>query len=126
MVIHFINTAISMSSSYDSVFVVGEDIDLLVPLTVLARHYQNVHFQKPGEGNIVEKIYSSRSLQYGDIVADNTLFLHAFSGCNNTSSIYTPGKIKFLNVMKKYELFNEIIQIFKDENVNREVIISTG
>lgn len=111
-----INTAINMSPSHDSVFVVGEDIDLLVLLTGLARHHKNVYFRKPGKGKIVKKIYSPRSLQYGDIVADNILFLHAFSGCDTTPAIFNQGKIKFLKLIKKYESLNEIIQVFKNEN----------
>ncbi|KMQ84206.1 hypothetical protein RF55_18200 [Lasius niger] len=35
-----VNTAISMSSSFDSVFIIGEDIDLLVLLTALARTFK--------------------------------------------------------------------------------------
>jgi hypothetical protein len=32
----------------------------------------NVHFRKPGKGKIVEKTYFPRSLQFSDVVADNT------------------------------------------------------
>lgn len=121
-----IETAIQMSPSHASVFVVGEDIDLLVLLTALARPLQNVYFRKPGKGKIVEKIYSPRSLKYSDVVANNILFLHAFSGCDTTSCLYNKGKVKFFNLLQKNKSLSESIQIFKDENANSEDIICAG
>ncbi|KAG5899602.1 hypothetical protein JTB14_037264 [Gonioctena quinquepunctata] len=61
-----ISTAIGISASFDSIFIVGKDIDLLVLLTALARSHPNVHFRKPGRGKIVENIFSPRSLPYGE------------------------------------------------------------
>jgi hypothetical protein len=121
-----IETAIKMSPLYDSVFVIGEDIDLLVLLTALARYIVNVYFRKPGKVKIVEKTYSPRSLQFSDVVADNILFLHAFSGCDTTSCLFNRGKIKFFNLLEKNKTISNLIQIFKDENADSEDIISAG
>jgi DNA polymerase III delta subunit len=39
-----------------SVLAIDEDIDLLILLTVLARHLQNLYFLKPGKGKTVENL----------------------------------------------------------------------
>ena len=56
-----VTTALEMSSLYNSVYIVGEDIDLLVLLTALGHDYNNIYFRKPGKGKVSEKIYTSRS-----------------------------------------------------------------
>lgn len=43
-----IETAISLSSTFDTVFVIGEDVDLLVLLTTLAPSQNKIYFRKPG------------------------------------------------------------------------------
>lgn len=50
-----INTAISVSSAFEFVIVVGEDVDLLILLTALSRR-SNIYFLKPGKGKISQKI----------------------------------------------------------------------
>lgn len=62
-----INTAINMSPSHDSVFVVEEDIDFLVLLTALARHHKNVYFRKHGKPrkNSGKNILSSKLTIWG-------------------------------------------------------------
>lgn len=81
------------------VFIVEEDIDLLVLITVLS--HPNIFLRKPGTGKIVEKLYFPKHLQYEEIVADNTLFLHAFSGCDTTSAVFNIGKIKSIKSFEK-------------------------
>lgn len=39
---------------------------------------------------------------YGDVIADNLLFLHAFSGCDTTSAAYNMDKLKFLITLEKH------------------------
>jgi molybdopterin biosynthesis enzyme len=46
-----INTAISVSSAFDFVIVVGEDVDLLILLTALSTR-SNIYILKPGKGKI--------------------------------------------------------------------------
>jgi hypothetical protein len=86
----------------------------------------NVYFRKPGKGKIVEKTYFPRSLQFSDVVADNILFLHAFSSCDTASCLFNRGKIKFFNLLEKNKSLSNLIQIFKDENADSEDIISAG
>lgn len=56
-----INTAKSKASEFDSVTIIGEDIDLLVLLTALASSHDNIYFQKSGRGNAPCVFYSSNS-----------------------------------------------------------------
>lgn len=81
-----INTAISISSAFDSVIVVGEDVDLLVLLMALSTR-SNIYFLKPGKGKTLQEIYSTQSIIH-KIAADNILFLHAISGCDTTSALF--------------------------------------
>lgn len=99
-----INTAIDMSSAFDSVIVIGEDVDLLVLLTALASTHLNLYFLKPGKGKIMQQLYSIQRLQAEKAIAENILFLHAFSGCDTTSAFFNQGKIKFLNILKKIHI----------------------
>lgn len=121
-----VNTAIQMSSSFESVFIVGEDIDLLVLLTRLASQHANIFFRKPGKGRTPEKIYTSRSLKYGEVIADNILFLHAFSGCATTSFIYNAGKQKFLSTLAKNEQLQKAVELFKDNKIDPNIIAQVG
>lgn len=56
-----INTAISVSSTFDSVIVVGEDVDLLILLTALSTR-SNIYILKPGKGKISQQIYSTKGI----------------------------------------------------------------
>ncbi|GBO02378.1 hypothetical protein AVEN_179537-1 [Araneus ventricosus] len=56
-----VNTAISVAPHYDSVRVVGEDIDLLVLLTALASTHSNLFSQKCGRGKTPDSYYSTTS-----------------------------------------------------------------
>jgi len=69
-----------MSSEYNSIIVVGEDLDLLIALF----SSKNIYFRKSGKGKITEKLYSTHSFKFGKISAKNILFLHAFSGCDTS------------------------------------------
>lgn len=48
------------------------------------------------------KLYSPSGFIYGDVIAENLLFLHAFSGCDTTSAAYNIGKLKFIKIMEKH------------------------
>ena len=72
-----INTAKSKASEFDSVTIVGEDIDLLVLLTALTSSHGNIYFQKSGKGNAPFVSYSPKSFKYDP---QHILFLHAYSG----------------------------------------------
>ncbi|GBM01837.1 hypothetical protein AVEN_218958-1 [Araneus ventricosus] len=56
-----VETAVSVKSQYDNIFVVGEDIDFLVLLTGLAPMKENLHFRKLGV--ILQVHYSAMGKQ---------------------------------------------------------------
>lgn len=57
-----VRTAISLCPKFNAVFVVGED--LLILLTALAPSQGNIYLRKPGKGKIAERIYSANSLKH--------------------------------------------------------------
>lgn len=59
-----VGTAIQEASNHDEVKIIGEDIDLLVILTALGYHLNNVFFKKPGRGRTPEQLYSPASFKY--------------------------------------------------------------
>ena len=120
-----VRTAISMSSSFQSVFIV-EDSDLLVLLIALEKAHPNVHFLKPGKGKTEEKIYSQQSLHIPTIVADNILFLHAFSSCDTMSAIFGQGRNKFLKVFQNSEDLHHVVKVFQDESADSDTIAAAG
>lgn len=97
--ISIINTALQISSTYQFVIVVEEDIDLLVLLIGLAKSDQNIYFYKPVKGRIPGQLFSPKNFKYKKAVADNILFIHIFSGYDTTSTIFGIGKIKFITTL---------------------------
>ena len=53
-----------MASQYDLVFIVGEDIDLLVRLTGLAPRQGIIYLQKCERGKAADILYSTTSFKY--------------------------------------------------------------
>lgn len=120
-----INTAIDALKDYDSVVIVGEDVDLLVILTALASSKSSIYFMKPSKGKTDQKIYSSTSFQYPDI-ADHILFLHAFTGCDTTSTFFRQGKIKFIKLFQRDDNLQNISKCFGDPDAHPDFIDITG
>lgn len=59
-----VSTALDISKDYESVIIVGEDIDLLVILIGTANAIQNnVFFLKSGRGKTPTSLYSTTSLK---------------------------------------------------------------
>lgn len=54
------------------------------------------------------------------------VFLHAFSGCDTTSALFNQGKIKCTNVLRKNRDLNELVQVFKNQNDDPEIIVEAG
>ncbi|GBN24091.1 hypothetical protein AVEN_4048-1 [Araneus ventricosus] len=86
-------------SQYDNIFVVGEDIDLLVLLTGLAPMKENLYFRKCGKGRTPDVLYSTKSFKYK--FSRMIVFIHAFSGCDTTSALFGHGKTKFSSLLEK-------------------------
>ena len=72
-----VDTAIANSGKYQTIFIVGEDVDLLVLSTDLGKILNNLFLQKPAKGKKEEEFYLSHSLNYRTHVADHILLLHA-------------------------------------------------
>lgn len=121
-----VQTAIELASSFSSVCVIGEDVDLLVLLTAKAREIPNVYFRKPGRGNKEDEFYSPQSFQYNDSIAKCILFVHAFSGCDTTSALFNQGKIRFLKTLEKNPTLTEAIQVFDDPNAELTEVVAAG
>ncbi|GBL72265.1 hypothetical protein AVEN_115229-1 [Araneus ventricosus] len=94
-----VETAVSVKSQYDNIFVVGEGIDLLVLLTGLAPMKENLYFRKCGKGRTPDVLYSTTSFKYK--FSRMILFIHAFSGCDTSSALFGHGKTKFCFLEKK-------------------------
>lgn len=60
------------------------------------------------------------------IITDNILFLHAFSGCDTTSSLFNQGKLKFLSILQKHQDLHDSIQVFQDSNAEPDAIADAG
>ncbi|GBM04554.1 hypothetical protein AVEN_93957-1 [Araneus ventricosus] len=73
-----VETAVSVKSQYDNIFVVGEDIDFLVLLTGLAPMKENVYFRKCFRGRTPDVLYSKMSFKYK--FSRTILFIHVFRG----------------------------------------------
>ena len=54
------------------------------------------------------------------------MFLHAFSGCDTTSSVFNLGKVKFLNTLQKNPDLTASLTIFNEQNVKKQVLASAG
>lgn len=136
-----VTTAISMASAYDVVKIAGEDIDLLVLLCGLTRvasdaadhalstnrqvPEQNIFFEKCGRGKNADVMYSTISFMHG-AQPGLELFLHAFSGCDTTSTLFGQGKMKFLSTLKKQPHLEENAAVFLDPNATPEQVAEAG
>lgn len=121
-----VGTAIQEASNHDEVTIIGEDIDLLVILTALGYHLNNVFFKKPGRGRTPEQLYSPASFKYEESVAKHILFLHACSGCDTTSSIFNVGKLKFIETLKKNNNLNKALSLFREANIHKHCLAQAG
>ena len=119
-----ITTAIEVAAK-ENVKIVGEDIDLLVLLTQLAPHKDNIFYAKAGRGAVSEEIYSINSLKSPHLkhVID---FLHIFTGCDTTSCFFRQGKNKLMKVFAKDIDLVEFCRTLYNPNANRAEITACG
>ncbi|GBL73118.1 hypothetical protein AVEN_112782-1 [Araneus ventricosus] len=94
-----VETAVAVKSQYDNIFLVRENIDFLVLLTVLAAMKENLYFRKCGKGRTLDALYSTTSYKYK--FSRIILYIHAFSGCHTTSASFGHGKTKFCSLLEK-------------------------
>lgn len=112
-----------------------EDIDVLVLLTALSEPVdKQVYFlklaKKTAEGTVKQKIYSNKSLDDNTFCKENILLIHAMSGCNTTSSLYSRAIIKAFNAInekaKKDNYLKEAVEKFKNFSLSKAKISEYG
>ncbi|GBL90054.1 hypothetical protein AVEN_181650-1, partial [Araneus ventricosus] len=119
-----VNTAISVAPQYDYVRVVGEDIDLLVLLTVLTSTHGNVFFQKCGRGKTPDSYYSTTT--YNHKFSNELLVIHAISGCDITSALFGQGKNKFISLFLKHDKLLNRSATFLNPQATTEQVTEAG
>ena len=108
-----------------NVAVIGEDVDLLVLLIALAPPATNILFVKPGRGKVESRTYSSLELQKIDFAA-NILFIHEFSGCDTTSSIFRKGKLMIAKLFSRNSSLKAISNVFYKCSSTRQEVTEAG
>lgn len=69
--------------------IISEDTDVLVLLVALCPDGKEIYFLKKGTNKMQQKTYSSRNLDKNfRNCKKNILFIHAFTGCDTTSSFF--------------------------------------
>jgi len=77
---------------------------------------------KPGKGTIERRIYSTNSLQSQKDTKKSILFVHAFCGCDTTSSFYRKGKVQCFNIVEKRPYLLHSIETFYDPIASKDNI----
>ena len=90
-----VDTAINLSET-NLAADIGEDVDLLVLLLGKTPTNRDILLVKPGRGRTETTVFSSQELQ--QLGLKDILFLHAFSGCDTTSSVFSKSKVGFLKL----------------------------
>ncbi|KAJ8688233.1 hypothetical protein QAD02_024028 [Eretmocerus hayati] len=93
--------------------IVGEDIGLLVILTQLSQHMDQIYFSKPARPKIPGRYYSKSSFRHPDLLSI-VCFLHAFCGCDTTSAFYGKGKNSIVKLFKGNKNIQDLAQCFND------------
>lgn len=123
-----VSTAIDLAEQGGTVFIVGEDIDLLVLLTAQEQpeSYGNIFLLKPGKGQQDSVMYSPSNCKLSEEAKKNLLFLHAFSGCDSTSAFFRQGKIKFIKTFEKNTSLQKTVAAYMDPNATPDQVAEAG
>src|ERR1700761_5363663 len=74
---------------------------------------------------VTDNLFSVSSFQHSQCVKNALLFLHAFSGCVITFSLYRQGK-KFVKLVVQNEKLLEVTQVFMSKDHSLESIVDAG
>lgn len=130
-----VNSAISISQQNtkegrddDAVIIVGEDTDLVVLLTAAMPTRSNIFMLKVGRGNRQGILYSPNDYLLSHKSKQNILFLHAFSGCDTTSSFFGKGKLTLFKILEKYSDPDLLAaaQVFNRPDASVDEIVAAG
>lgn len=123
-----VKVALEKSTSFQSVLIVGEDVDLLVLLNGLGSVQKNVFFQKSSRGDSGPLQYSSTSFNRGvlEVPPGFELFLHAFTGCDTTSALFWYGKNKLWSAIQKHPELITTAEVFLQPTSTHQAISDAG
>ncbi|KAJ8877078.1 hypothetical protein PR048_021530 [Dryococelus australis] len=114
-----VSKAIEKCFMSDNVAIVGEYVDMLFLLTVLAPTEREIFLDKNER-----KVFSSKQLQESGL-KNSILVLHVLSGCDTTSAIYKRGKTK-CKIFKQCQDLHVISAVFINNNSTRVAIAEAG
>lgn len=118
-----VDTAVKMSET-TTVGIVGEDVDLIVLLMAKSYAHKDIIFIKPGRGKIRHSYFSSQELQEQGF--KDVLFLHAFTGCDTTSSVFRKSKVAFAKLYLKSPDIKKAAAVFSDPSSTISQIQKAG
>ena len=121
-----VTSAIDAAQQHKCVALVGEETDLLIMLTTLDSPSAKIFFLKPGKGKSRNNLFSVSNFHHSQCVKNALLFLHAFSGCDTTSSFYRQGKKKFVKLIVQNEKLLEFTQVFMSKDDHLDSIVDAG
>eukprot|EP00112_Aurelia_sp_Birch-Aquarium-sp1_P004693 Seg1531.3 transcript_id=Seg1531.3/GoldUCD/mRNA.D3Y31 product="hypothetical protein" protein_id=Seg1531.3/GoldUCD/D3Y31 len=125
-----VKKAFDASANVNTV-VVGDDTDLLILLLYHAKKDTHNIFFCPEQKQNAKKQSKVWDIQLCQRVLESKicrciLFLHAFLGCDTTSSIFGIGKGLSLKAFNKSEQFQECARVFCDEFSSKEQVCAAG
>lgn len=115
-------TALTMSRNEDTC-VVGNDTDLLILLLSYPQHNGKDLFFKT-EKRIWD--INTTKAKLGDMCEHHLLFIHAFLGCDTTSSFFGIGKQVGLKLAQSDDTFKKAASVFSSDNASKEEIEFAG
>lgn len=118
-----IKTAIEQST-YSSVTVVGEDVDLAVLLIASTPPTKDILLLKPGRGKTKTIVLSSQKMQQSGF--EHILFLHSFTGCDTTSSTLRKSKVGFSKLYLKSEIVKKAAVAFYNPSSTHAEVEEAG
>lgn len=80
------------SDTDKTVELVGEDVDLIVIVTASCDLAKNLIFKKPGREGRKDQIFNVPQFAMNPVSKTTIIFVHAFTGCDSTSSLFFKGK----------------------------------
>ncbi|KAL7297902.1 hypothetical protein TKK_0008923 [Trichogramma kaykai] len=104
-------------------WIVGTDVELLTILTARTQHLDNIFFLHQ-EKDFTFHVCSNQSFKYPQLQCI-VLFLHAFSGCNTTSSFLNKGKRALIKLfLKRKDLILEAKKFYHTNTPMYEIAFS--
>ena len=125
-----VKRALEFAINQDEVNVVADDTDVLILLIYhwqsnMADIYFHSEVKKSQKKSLVLKICDI-ICKVGQVITDNILFLHAWSGCDTTSATFGHGKTTLLKKIKESGELQQISSLMYDPDATAEQIGKAG